>query len=235
MTTLDDDLSDLRRRLRAAAANDLRRGRRRRRALQLALVSAILLTGAGGALAVAPMFGEPAPPAVQGEFSDDRSRMEDPRVPGSDLQLHAVARAGGSTLYAGTNAGGWCMAVGREDGSGRATDGFSCQPNGVPAPGKVALVHGGGGPDRAHNVVTGLVREAATTVTIELVTGETVDAEIGREGFFIVQLPDSVLDEAGPERRVPGEAPREGDRGVVTGVVARDADGTVVARYDAGG
>lgn len=227
MTTLDHDLSDLRRRLRDAAADDLRRGRRRRRALQLALVPAIVLTGAGGALAVAPMLGDPAPTTVQDEFRDDRSRGASPGLPGRDTPLYAAARAGGSTLYAATTPNGWCLVVGREDASGRATDGYSCQPNDVPRPGEIAIVHGGGGSERAHNVATGYVREAAKTVTLELGTGETVDGAIGRNGFFIVQLPDSVLSDPTP----PGAPPAVG----VVGAVARDADGEIVARWDPAG
>jgi hypothetical protein len=200
MTTLDTDLTHLREQLRNATADDLRRRTRRGRISRFALVPALVLTGAGGAVALAPWQGAPAPPEVQRTFDADRALPggTSPGLPGSGAQLVAVARGDGHTLYAARSRGGWCLTVDTGAAAGPATTGYNCQPRSVPEQGEIWFANLGGGSDGADNVVSGRVRGLAQTVTVRLRNNDTVVAHVGRGGFFVAALPDTVLNSDDP-------------------------------------
>lgn len=225
MTTTDDALARLRTDLTRAARADLRRARRRRRAMRLAAVPMTLLALSGTALALGPLLGDPAPPAVQQQFDRDRGQVHDPAVPGPGTPLFEVARADGRVMYAGEGPGGWCVAIGTGAWIDRPTDGFACVPNERPGEGEIALIRVGGGSERWMNVAAGRVGADATSVEIALVTGERVTGPVSAAGYFIVALPDSVLT----------TSPKPGDRAPVVGATAHDAQGRVVARHDESG
>lgn len=219
MTTLERDLDELRGRLRAAVAADLRRrARRRRRIAQLAAVPALGLSLTGVALAAAPWWNEPAPTRVQGTF-DDTTLAGTPDAATVRPQggpLHLRARDGQLALYGSAPAAGtWCVFVDR----GMPVAQF-CSDAERPAPGEIRLDSAGGAGNHDANIVSGQVAApAAKTVTINLPDRpEAAVVDVGHDGWFIVQMPDSTLATNGD--------PRSGE----VSAVARDAEGEVVAR-----
>jgi hypothetical protein len=221
MTTLEHDLDRLREQLRLAVAADLRRrARRRRRATQLAVVPALALTAGGVAVAVAPVLEGPAPPRVQRTFDDSlRASPNTPWVPEPGSKLRLWARDGDLALYGHVSHGGVCTLA---DNGAPASQVCSSQWE-RPRHDAIGMQGIGGATEREHNVATGQVG-ARDAVTVEISAPGVPNAarvSVGHDGWFVAQLPDSLLGSLEPDARPPELT-----------VVASDASGTVVARWE---
>jgi hypothetical protein len=223
MTTLEQDLDRLRERLRLAIEADLRRrARRRRRAAHVALVPALALTAGGVAVAVGPVLDGPAPPRVQRAFDDAfRTPAPGPRIGEAGSKLRLWARHGDLALYGHLSPqGSVCTLADRGMPAAMA-----CSSDWErPAPDAIRMSGIGGATDREQNVATGQVG-APDAVTVEISAPGTPDAAqvtVGHDGWFIAQLPDSLLGSLEPDAKPP-----------MLSVVARDASGAVVARSTA--
>jgi hypothetical protein len=86
-----------------------------------------------------------------------------------------------------------------------------------PGPDAIRMSSIGGATDREHNVATGQVG-ALDAVTVEI-GADAARVPVGRDGWFIAQLPDSLLGSLAAGAKPPTYP-----------VVARDASGNVVAR-----
>jgi hypothetical protein len=223
MTTLEHDLDRLREQLRLAVAADLRRRARRRRAAHIALVPALALTAGGVAVAVTPVLDGPAPPRVQRSFDDalrssagtpDRPRF----LPEAGSKLRLWARDGDLALYGHLSPqGSVCTLADRG-----APAAMACS-SGWERPRRDAIRMSaiGGATEREQNVATGQVG-APDAVTVEISAPGVPNAArvpVGHDGWFVAQLPDSLLGSLGRDARPPALT-----------VLARDASGTVVAR-----
>ena len=227
MTTLERDLDRLRERLRLAITEDLRRrSRRRRRVGRIAFLPALALTAGGVAVAVAPVLQSPAPPRVQRSFDDALRAPVDvpdrtPFLPEAGSKLRLWARDGDLALYGHLSPqGSVCTLADRGMPAAMA-----CSSDWErPAPDAIRMSGIGGATEREQNVATGQVG-APDAVTVEISAPGTPDAAqvtVGHDGWFIAQLPDSLLGSLEPDAKPP-----------MLTVVARDASGTVVARSTA--
>ena len=220
MTTLEHDLDRLREQLRRAVAADLRRrARRRRRAAHIALVPALALTAGGAAVAVAPVLDGPAPPRVQRGFDDTlRTPPSTPFLPEAGSKLRLWARDGDLALYGHLSPQGTVCTL-ADRGAPAAT---ACSSDWErPGPDAITMNSIGGATDREQNVATGQVG-ARDAVTVEISAPGVPNAArvpVGHDGWFIAQLPDSLLGSLDPDSRPPALS-----------VVARDGSGAVVAR-----
>ena len=220
MNTLERDLDRLRERLRLAVAADVRRrARRRRRAAQVALPPARARTAAGVAVAVAPVLDGPAPPRVQRTFDDTlRASPHTPFVPEAGSKLRLWARDGDLALYGHLSPQGTVCTL-ADRGAPAA---MACSSGWErPRADAIRMSSIGGATDRVSNVATGQVG-ASDAVTVEISAPGVPNAAqvpVGQGGWFIAQLPDSLLGSLDPDWRPPALT-----------VVARDASGRVVAR-----
>jgi hypothetical protein len=222
MTVHDQQLEQLGTALRAAVARDIHvRTRRRRRVLRWSLVPVLGLSVTGAAFAISPLWGEPAPPEVQGAFDQAQTVTVPasaalPGIPaGTKLTLWA---ADGDLRAYGTRVGGeTCLMYVKRAAPGDMVG--TCRDD-TPAPGGIRFDLVGDG------TVSGQVTDpTATSVSVALPGDRPpVDVRVGFEGWFVAQLSDTPL--VGP--------PPPGPPAPVT-VTARDADGAVVAQASTDG
>jgi hypothetical protein len=243
MSTIDQHLARLRTDLRAAVQRDIRRRRRRHGFVRLVIIPAVALASAGVAVAfvaqpgqrdpelsatppvtLADQLGKPAPKWLTARLDRDIGRMKNQVAPkaaahinapeGSHLSLVAVAES--ELIYGDVEqSGAWCAVNTTTTGE---LHGWVChEASKAGRPDEVVFISMGGGGIRAENTVSGRVGQpSARTVHIHVPDrNEPIVTPLQRLGFFVAQLPDSVLRS---QQAVPLVAE------------ALDADGKVVAR-----
>ncbi len=191
------------------------RARKRRRRIRIVAISAVVLVSLGGVAAAAGLvLGEPAPPSIQQDFTDVNRGIP------LELQLEvdvagavSVATSGTSTLYlAKVRGGGYCMELVTSNVRGR---GVGCTTPGQ-LPIDVMIPHDEPMTTASPVTLAGRVNAAsATSLELIYVDGTTTELPFGNDLFFVADVPDSML------------APAHGGE---LRLVARDADGAVVAR-----
>ncbi len=189
--------------------------RRRRRRLRAMAISAAALASLGGVAGAAGIvLGEPAPPSIQQDFTDVNRGIP----PELQLEVDAagavsVATTGGSTLYlAKVSGGGYCMELATSNVRGR---GVGCtNPGQLPI--DVMIPHDEPMTTASPVTLAGRVNAAsATSLELIYIDGTITTIPFGNELFFVADVPDSMLALA---------------HGGKLRLVARDADGAVVAR-----
>jgi hypothetical protein len=212
---MTDSLLAFRAELRDAAVRRI--GARRRRVRIVLAAAVVLVAAAGAAITVAAThwpLGEPAPPEVVADFEKYTPQLGfNPDARGARL----VARSDGISLYVTpTRQGTYCTVVATPWRGGKTMgDGGSCVTRDTVAEPIAAGVRdiGSAGDDRRAEVaIVGRVNDReAQVVRFTDPVGETIEAAIGAQGFFVAgveidlcpaedwQPMFSALDEAGGE------------------------------------
>jgi hypothetical protein len=208
-------LGEIRGDLVRAVARDRSRAARRRKTYLGAAVAVVAVGAVGGAIAAVTDAFSPAPPQVKQTFEELNSGPDAPGVDASRavrigvIDEHpayaAPTEGGGFCLYFAPNPG----VVQRSGPSGSVCTGSD------PGPEEIALTpqigtDGGFAFGRVGS-------DDAVTVEIELPDGSgIVTAQVGPDRFFLAGLPERALTALANGKKVSA--------------VARDADGTIVAR-----
>jgi hypothetical protein len=208
-------LSRIRGDLVSAVSRDRSRAAGRRKAYLSAAVAVLAVGAVGSAIAAATGAFSPAPPQVKQTFEDLNSGSDAPGVEASRaVQIGVIDEH--PAYAAPTTGGGFCLFFapnpGRVQRSGPS--GTVCTPN-DPGPDEIALT-----PQMGHDggFAFGRVGAAdAVSVEIELPDASgIVTAPVGPDRFFLAGLPDRALTAL--------------TYGKTVSAVARNAEGTIVAR-----